>query len=530
MTQVQTASHSFVLSPAEYLKKVLTARVYDVARESDLQPAKALSRRLHNKVLLKREDQQPVFSFKLRGAYNKMAQLPADQLARGVICASAGNHAQGVAMSSARLGTRAVIVMPTSTPQVKVDAVRQLGGEVVLVGDSYSDAYEHALALQAEQGLTFVHPFDDPDVIAGQGTIAMELLRQVQALGNARLDAVFVQIGGGGLIAGIASYIKALRPEVKIIGVQTVDSDAMAQSAQAGARVQLPDVGLFADGTAVKLVGEETFRLASKLVDEYVRVDTDAVCAAIKDIFADTRSIVEPSGALGVAAIKQYVAKNKTRGETYVAILSGANMNFDRLRFVAERADMGEEREALFAVTIPEERGSFRRFCEVVGALPGGPRSVTEFNYRISDERKAHVFVGLSTHGKGESEKIAKSFLKNGFESLDLTHDEMAKEHLRHLVGGHSNLARDERLMRFTFPERPGALFKFLSLMRPTWNISLFHYRNQGADYGRILVGMQVPAQDGAAFDAFLQELDYPWVEETHNPAYRLFLQANGRA
>ena len=516
------------LTPFDYLKKILTARVYDVAVESELQPAKALSRRLHNKVLLKREDQQPVFSFKLRGAYNKMAQLSPEQLARGVICASAGNHAQGVAMSASKLGTRAVIVMPTTTPQLKIDAVKTLGGEVVLAGESYSDAYEHAARLQQDEGLTFVHPFDDPDVIAGQGTIAMEMLRQLQALGSNRLDAVFVAIGGGGLISGVANYIKAVRPEIKVIGVQMNDSDAMAQSVRAQGRVQLPDVGLFSDGTAVKLVGEETFRVASGLVDDFVIVDTDAVCAAIKDIFVDTRSIVEPAGALAVAAIKQYAAKHKTKGETYAAILCGANMNFDRLRFVAERAEVGEEREALFAVTIPEERGSFRRFCEVVGALPGGPRSVTEFNYRISDARRAHVFVGLSTHGRGESEKIARNFQKNGFESLDLTHDELAKEHLRHLVGGHSALAQDERLMRFTFPERPGALFKFLSLMQPTWNISLFHYRNQGADYGRILVGMQVPPDDTAAFDAFLQALDYPYVEETQNPAYRLFLQAGG--
>ncbi|QNP49885.1 threonine ammonia-lyase, biosynthetic [Diaphorobacter aerolatus] len=516
------------LSPFDYLKKILTARVYDVAVESDLQVAKALSRRLHNKVLLKREDQQPVFSFKLRGAYNKMAQLTQEQLARGVICASAGNHAQGVAMSASRLGTRAVIVMPTTTPQLKIDAVKTLGGEVVLSGESYSDAYEHAARLQQEQGLTFVHPFDDPDVIAGQGTIAMEVLRQLQSLGSNRLDAVFVAIGGGGLISGVANYIKAVRPDIKVIGVQMNDSDAMVQSVARHERVTLPDVGLFSDGTAVKLVGEETFRVASNLVDEYLLVDTDAVCAAIKDIFVDTRSIVEPAGALSVAAIKQYVAKNKTRGETYAAILCGANMNFDRLRFVAERAEVGEEREALFAVTIPEERGSFRRFCEVVGALPGSSRNVTEFNYRISNARRAHVFVGLTTNGPGESEKIARNFRKQGFDSLDLTHDELAKEHLRHLVGGNSSLAQDERLMRFTFPERPGALLKFLSLMQPHWNISLFHYRNQGADYGRILVGMQVPPEDAAEFDQFLATLGYPYVEETLNPAYRLFLQANG--
>lgn len=513
------------LTPADYLTRILNARVYDVAVESDLDIAKNLSRRLHNKVLLKREDQQPVFSFKLRGAYNKMANLTAEQLQKGVICASAGNHAQGTALSAKKLGCRAVIVMPTTTPQVKVDAVAALGGEVVLMGDSYSDAYKHSIKLQKAEGLTFVHPFDDPDVIAGQGTIAMEMLRQLQKLGSQRLDAIFVPIGGGGLIAGIANYIKAVRPDVKVIGVHTKDSNAMMQSVQAGERVELADVGLFADGTAVKLVGEETFRVTQGLVDDYVTVDTDAVCAAIKDIFTDTRSIVEPSGALGVAAIKQYVAKHKTKGETYAAILSGANMNFDRLRFVAERAEVGEEREALFAVTIPEERGSFKHFCEVVGKLPGGPRNVTEFNYRISHENKAHVFVGLTTPTKGESEKICKNFQKNGFDAIDLTFDEMAKEHLRHMVGGHSPLAQEERLLRFVFPERPGALFKFLSLMAPTWNISLFHYRNQGADYGRILVGMQVPPKDSKKFDAFLKNLGYPWVEETNNPAYQLFLK-----
>lgn len=522
---LSTRTMTQALTPADYLTRILNARVYDVAVESDLDIAKSLSRRLHNKVLLKREDQQPVFSFKLRGAYNKMANLTAEQLQKGVICASAGNHAQGTALSAKKLGCRAVIVMPTTTPQVKVDAVAALGGEVVLAGESYSDAYKHSVKLQKSEGLTFVHPFDDPDVIAGQGTIAMEMLRQLQQLGSQRLDAIFVPIGGGGLIAGIANYIKAVRPDVKVIGVHTKDSNAMMQSVQAGERVELADVGLFADGTAVKLVGEETFRITQGLVDDYVTVDTDAVCAAIKDIFTDTRSIVEPSGALGVAAIKQYVAKHKTKGETYAAILSGANMNFDRLRFVAERAEVGEEREALFAVTIPEERGSFKRFCEVVGKLPGGPRNVTEFNYRISHESKAHVFVGLTTPTKGESEKICKNFQKNGFEAIDLTFDEMAKEHLRHMVGGHSPLAQDERLLRFVFPERPGALFKFLSLMAPTWNISLFHYRNQGADYGRILVGMQVPAKDSKKFDSFLKNLGYPWVEETGNPAYQLFLK-----
>jgi threonine dehydratase len=510
------------LGPGDYLKKILTARVYDVAIESALEPAKNLSRRLHNKVLLKREDQQPVFSFKLRGAYNKMAHLSEEQLQQGVICASAGNHAQGVAMSAHRLGTRAVIVMPVTTPQVKIEGVKALGGEVVLHGDSYSDAYLHAIELEKKQGLTFVHPFDDPDVIAGQGTIAMEILRQHQG----PLDAVFVAIGGGGLISGVANYIKAVRPEIKVIGVQMTDSDAMARSVAASKRITLADVGLFSDGTAVKLVGEETFRVARELVDEFMTVDTDAVCAAIKDVFIDTRSIVEPAGALAVAAIKQYVAAKKTRGETYAAILCGANMNFDRLRFVAERAEVGEEREALFAVTIPEERGSFKRFCELIGALPGGPRNVTEFNYRISDAAQAHVFVGLTTHGKGESVRIAANFTRHGFEALDLTHDELAKEHVRHMVGGRSALALDERLLRFVFPERPGALMKFLSHMRPGWNITLFHYRNQGADYGRILVGLQVPKADNKAFKAFLDTLGYPYVEETDNPVYRLFLQA----
>ena len=526
------------LTPADYLKKILTARVYDVATESALEPAKQLSKRLHNTVLLKREDQQPVRSFKLRGAYNKMAQLSAQQLKNGVICASAGNHAQGVALSAAKLGTRAVIVMPTTTPQLKVDAVRGFGGEVVLFGDSYSDAYNHSLILQKKQGLTFVHPFDDPDVIAGQGTIAMEMLRQVQTLHmrsapatqettiRPALDAVFVAIGGGGLVSGVANYIKAVDPRIKVIGVQMNDSDAMIQSVSAKERVTLPDVGLFSDGTAVKLVGEETFRIARGLVDEFMTVDTDAVCAAIKDVFIDTRSIVEPAGALAVAAIKQYVAKNKTKGETYAAILCGANMNFDRLRFVAERAEVGEEREALFAVTIPEERGSFKRFCELIGELPGGPRNVTEFNYRISDSAKAHVFVGLTTQGKGESTKIAANFTKHRFNTLNLTHDELAKEHIRHMVGGHSALAENERLLRFVFPERPGALMKFLSLMRPGWNISLFHYRNQGADYGRILVGLQVPKTDDKAFAKFLQTLDYPFVEETANPVYRMFLRS----
>ena len=504
------------LALAGYLQKVLTARVYDVAIESALDEAPRLSARLDNRVLLKREDTQPVFSFKLRGAYNKMAHLSAEALRRGVICASAGNHAQGVALAAQRLGCKALIVMPTTTPSLKIAAVRALGGEVVLHGDSYSDAHAHALELEAASGLSFVHPFDDPDVIAGQGTIAMEILRQHPG----RIDAIFVAVGGGGLISGIAAYIKAVRPEIRIVGVQMNDSDAMLRSVKAGRRVQLDDVGLFSDGTAVKRVGAETFRLARRLVDDWVVVDTDAVCAAIKDVFEDTRSILEPAGALGVAAIKQYVQKRRKQGETYIAITCGANMNFDRLRFVAERAEVGEEREALFAVTIPEERGSFRRFCALVG-----PRAVTEFNYRISHADVAHVFVGIATVDRAESARLGRHFAGHGFPALDLTGDELAKEHVRHMVGGRSALAKDERLYRFVFPERPGALMRFLSSMPAGWNISLFHYRNQGADYGRILVGMQVPPADEKAFGDFLESLDYPCADETDNPAYRLFLQ-----
>ena len=501
---------------AGYLQKILTARVYDVAIESALDAAPRLSARLDNHVFFKREDTQAVFSFKLRGAYNKMAHLSPEALARGVICASAGNHAQGVALAASKLGCKALVVMPTTTPSLKIAAVRALGAEVVLRGDSYSDAHAHAQELEGERGLTFVHPFDDPDVIAGQGTIAMEILRQHQG----PIDAIFVAIGGGGLVSGIAAYVKAVRPEIRIVGVQMNDSDAMLRSVRAGRRIELTDVGLFSDGTAVRKVGAETFRLARRLVDDWIVVDTDAVCAAIKDVFEDTRSILEPAGALGVAAIKQYVQKRRTSGETYVAITCGANMNFDRLRFVAERAEVGEEREALFAVTIPEERGSFRRFCELVG-----PRAVTEFNYRISGADEAHVFVGIATVDRAESTRLARHFASHGFPALDLTGDELAKEHVRHMVGGRSALARDERLYRFVFPERPGALMRFLSSMPAGWNISLFHYRNQGADYGRILVGIQVPPADEKAFGDFLEGLAYPCADETGNPAYRLFLQ-----
>jgi threonine dehydratase len=480
----------------DYLKKIITARVYDVASETPLELANTLSQRLENRIYFKREDMQSVFSFKLRGAYNKMAHLTPTQLKRGVICASAGNHAQGVALSAARLGCKAIIVMPTTTPKVKIDAVKARGGEVVLAGDSYSDAYEHAIKLEKKHKLTFIHPFDDPDVIAGQGTIGMEILRQH----SAPIHAIFVAIGGGGLIAGVGAYVKALRPDIKIIGVQTTDSDAMARSLKAGRRITLPDVGLFSDGTAVKLVGEETFRIAKQVVDEIILVDTDAVCTAIKDIFQDTRSIVEPAGALALAGAKAYIeraknSKNPIKNESLITIACGANMNFDRLRFVAEMADVGVTREAVFAVTIPEERGSFKRFCKTIGA-----RNVTEFNYRISDTKAAHVFVGLQTSNQEDTDKIAANFEKNGFGVLNVTGDELAKIHIRHLVGGKSIYAENELLYRFEFPERPGALMRFLNHMSPNWNISLFHYRNQGGDVGRILIGLQVPKKEMKEF------------------------------
>jgi threonine dehydratase len=504
----------------DYLKKILTSRVYDVAIETPLELAPALSRRLNNQIFFKREDMQSVFSFKLRGAYNKMAHLTPAQLKHGVICASAGNHAQGVALSAHRLGCRAVIVMPVTTPKVKIDAVKARGGEVVLFGESYSDAYAHALQLEKKHKFSFVHPFDDPDVIAGQGTIGMEILRQHAA----PIHAVFVAIGGGGLIGGVAAYIKSVRPEIKVIGVQTTDSDAMARSIKSGRRVTLTDVGLFSDGTAVKQVGEETFRLTKKYVDEIILVDTDAVCAAIKDVFTDTRSILEPAGALAIAGAKAYVQraqenKKPLKDETLIAIACGANMNFDRLRFVAERAEVGEAHEAVFAVTIPEERGSFKRFCQLVGA-----RAVTEFNYRISDQKEAHVFVGLQVANKDEPKKISQQFQKQGFKNIDLTQDELAKLHIRHLVGGKSALAQDELLYRFEFPERPGALMRFLNSLAPNWNISLFHYRSQGGDVGRVLVGLQVPKKEMKDFRDFLATLGYRHWDESGNPAYKLFL------
>jgi threonine dehydratase len=499
----------------DYLQKILTAKVYDVAIESSLDLAPTLSRRIGNRVLLKREDQQPVFSFKLRGAYNKMAQLSAAERARGVITASAGNHAQGVALAAQRLSCKATIVMPITTPSIKIQAVEARGAKVVLHGDTFSDAYAHALKLQKSQRATFVHPYDDPDVIAGQGTIAVEILRQWQA----PIDAIFVAIGGGGLISGIASYVKRVRPEIKVIGVQPTDSDAMARSIAAGRRIKLAHVGLFADGVAVREVGRETFRICRELVDDIVLVDTDAICAALKDVFEDTRSILEPAGALSVAGLKLWCERHRFRDRTLVAIACGANMNFDRLRFVAERAELGEEREAILAVTIPERPGSFRQFCALLGK-----RNVTEFNYRYADSKIAHLFVGIEVSDRHETAELLRAMRKRRIEAYDLSNNEMAKVHIRHLVGGHAPAAENEILYRFEFPERPGALMQFLNSMSRGWNISLFHYRNHGADYGRVLVGMQVPPSDKAAFHEFLGRLGYPSVEETANPAYRMFL------
>ncbi|MBO0348092.1 threonine ammonia-lyase, biosynthetic [Phormidium pseudopriestleyi FRX01] len=499
----------------DYLVQILTARVYDVAQETPLEYAPNLSARLNNQLLLKREDMQSVFSFKLRGAYNKMAQLPPELLAKGVIAASAGNHAQGVALGASRLGTQAIIVMPVTTPQVKVDAVKSRGGVVVLHGDTYDDAYAYARELEAEKGLTFIHPFDDPHVIAGQGTIGMEILRQHQK----PIHAIFVAIGGGGLISGIAAYVKRLRPEIKIIGVEPIDADAMSQSLQAGHRVRLSQVGLFADGVAVREVGEETFRLCQQYVDDIILVGTDDTCAAIKDVFEDTRSIVEPAGALAIAGAKAYVEREGIQGETLIAIACGANMNFDRLRFVAERAEFGERREAIFAVTIPEQPGSLRKFGDCIGR-----RNLTEFNYRIADQKEAHIFVGMQIANRADAANMVETFEANGFKTLDLTDDELTKLHLRHMVGGHSSLAHNELLYRFEFPERPGALMKFVGHMSRNWNISLFHYRNNGSDYGRIVVGMQVPPEEMQEWQAFLDNVGYRYWDENKNPAYTLFL------
>ncbi len=503
------------MKKTDYLERILNARVYDVAIETPLEPAINLSRRMRNRILLKREDMQPVFSFKLRGAYNKMVHLPPEALRRGVIAASAGNHAQGVALAAQRLGCTATIVMPVTTPDIKVNAVRGRGARVVLHGDSYDEAAAHARKLEKRGRLTYVHPYDDPDVIAGQGTIAMEILRQHPE----PIDAIFVAIGGGGLIAGIAACVKRLRPEIRIIGVEPTDADAMYRSLKAGRRIKLAQVGLFADGVAVKQVGRETFRLCRTLVDEVIRVDTDAMCAAIKDVFEDTRAILEPAGALAIAGAKAWAARKKSRGATFVAVACGANMNFDRLRFVAEEAELGENREAVLAVTIPEKPGSFKAFCEQLG-----PRSVTEFNYRYGSAKEAHVFVGVQVRDRRETAQLVRALRRHGLKTLDLSGNELARLHVRHMVGGHAPGVKNEILYRFEFPERPGALMRFLTSMSRGWNISLFHYRNHGADYGRVLVGMEVPPADKTRFRAFLAQVGYPWSDETRNPAYRLFL------
>lgn len=499
----------------DYLEKILLARVYDVAIESPLDKASNLSRRINNTVWLKREDLQPVFSFKLRGAYNKMASLTKAQLNRGVVAASAGNHAQGVALSAQVLRCTATIVMPATTPQIKIDAVAARGATVVLHGDSYDEAYHHAKGIAKAEKKVFVHPYDDPDVIAGQGTIAMELLRQARQ----PIDAVFVPVGGGGLIAGMAVYLKRLNPAIKVIGVEPEDADAMARSLCKKERVRLPQVGLFADGVAVKEVGEETFRLCQLYVDEIIRVDNDAICAAIKDVFEDTRSILEPAGALGVAGAKAWAVREKAKGKNLVAVASGANMNFDRLRFIAERAELGEKREAVLAVSIPERPGSFKAFCTLLGA-----RNITEFNYRFADPAVAHIFVGVQVGSRAEGEKLVAALEKQHLPVLDLTDNEMAKLHIRHLVGGHAPQVEHEVLYRFEFPERPGALMRFLNSLSENWNISLFHYRNHGADYGRVLCGVQVPPKDKARFQQFLDGLGYRYWNESRNPAFKLFL------
>jgi threonine dehydratase len=504
------------MKTADYLERIENTRVYDVAELTPLELAENLSQRLGNRVLMKREDLQSVFSFKLRGAYNKIARLPDEDVMRGVICSSAGNHAQGVALAARRRGIRAVIVMPVTTPSIKTEAVTRLGGEVVLHGDTYDDAYAHAQVLVQQQGLTFIHPFDDPDVIAGQGTIGKEILEQAEE----NIDVLFVPVGGGGLVAGIAAWVKQVQPDIRIVGVEPDDSDAMRRSIRAGRPVTLEHVGIFADGVAVRRVGDETFRLCREFVDEFITVDTDQTCAAIRDIFEDTRSIVEPAGGLAVAGAKKYAAEHGLEGKTLVTISCGANVNFDRLRHIAERAAVGELTEMLLAAEIPEQPGSFRRFCETIGR-----RGVTEFNYRYGDDRKAHIFVGVQLrHGMTERLELLERLQGEGFPVVDLTDNEMAKLHVRHMVGGRAPSVHNERLFRFEFPERPGALLDFLDAIGTEWNISLFHYRNHGSDHGRILAGIDVPEDETSELEAHLAQLGYPHWEESDNPAYTMFL------
>ena len=498
------------------IKKIENSKVYDVAIQSPLEYAEVMSSRLANNIFLKREDQQSVFSFKLRGAYNKIANLSEAERKHGVIAASAGNHAQGVALAANKLGIPATIVMPRTTPSIKVESVTRLGGKTVLYGDTYDEAHQHSLQIAKEENLTYVHPYDDVDVIAGQGTVAMEIERQHAE----KIDAVFIPIGGGGLVAGMAAYFKHYRPETKIIGVEPQDAPTMHAALQANKRVELEQVGIFADGVAVRQIGEKTFEIAKDLIDEVLLVTTDQICAGIKDIFDETRTLVEPAGALSLAGIKQYVARENCFDKTLVGINCGANINFDRLRHVAERAELGERRECLFAVTIPEQPGSFLKFCRILGT-----RGITEFNYRYADKSDAHIFVGVKVEDSDkEKSELLKTMNTDGYAALDISDNEMAILHLRHMVGGHCAGLENEIVFRFEFPERPGALLKFLETIGHDWNISLFHYRNHGAAYGRVLVGIQVPQEERSRFDEFLNKLGYRYCEETNNPIYRLFL------
>ncbi len=500
--------------PDSYVTRILTVNIYDLVIETPVDEARQLSQRLDNRVLIKREDLQPVFSFKLRGAYNKMLKLSEEERKRGVVAASAGNHAQGMAMAAKKLGVKAIIVMPRTTPQIKVDAVRSRGAKVVMVGDSYDAASEHAMALVKEQGMVYIHPFDDPDVIAGQGTVGMEILRQV----SEPIDAIFVAVGGGGLCAGIAAYVKYVRPEIKVIAVEPEEAACLKAAMDKKRRVRLKQVGIFADGAAVAQVGKEPFRVLRKTVDDVITVTTDEICAAIKDIFDDTRSIAEPAGALSLAGLKKYVADKGLTGKTLVAIDSGANMNFDRLRYISERTEVGEKRETILAVTIPERPGSFKAFCRVLHR-----RMVTEFNYRMGDPEQAHIFVGVQVESEADRQRLVAELREKQYPVEDMTDNEMAKLHIRHMVGGRAS-ATDEVVYRFEFPERPGALFNFLNKLGGRWNISMFHYRNHGSAYGRVLVGLQVPKSQRKQVQGFLDELGYLYREETDNPAYQFFL------
>lgn len=502
--------------PESYIKRILNARIYDLAVETPLDDARSLSQRLDNRVLLKREDLQPVFSFKIRGAYNKLQQLSEEEKAKGVIAASAGNHAQGLALGAKHLGIKATIVMPRTTPNIKVDAVKARGGKVVLHGDSYDEAAAHAQKLVEEKGLTYIHPFDDPDVIAGQGTIAMEILRQF----TGHIDVIFVPVGGGGICAGIAAYVKYVRPEIKVIAVESDESACLKAAMDKNRRVTLPHVGIFADGIAVAQIGQETFRVIRNTIDDVITVNTDEICAAIKDIFDDTRSIAEPAGATALAGLKKYVAQTGCKGQTLIAIDSGANTNFDRLRYISERTEFGEQREAILAVTIPERPGAYKEFCQALGK-----RNITEFNYRYADQRDAKIFVGVQVGvGGADRQELLTDLQEKGYEVVDMTENELAKLHIRHMVGGHAHNVDDEVVYRFEFPERPGALYTFLTRLAGRWNISMFHYRNHGSAAGRVFVGMQVPKADRAQVKQFLDELGYPYKNETDNEAYQFFL------